>query len=102
MFLKRVPKVVCKTPKSVVTYVLSGTLMLWYDARLSIASNRNWSCVMILAQKYLARYETPFAAYMALQRALMMLYLSRGGSEREWCERIAPLFHRRYEKMLLN
>ena len=57
---------------------------------------------MILAQKYLARYETPFAAYMALQRALMMLYLSRGGTEREWCERIAPHFHRRYERMLLN
>jgi hypothetical protein len=57
---------------------------------------------MILAQKYLARYETPFAAYMALQRSLMILYMSRGGSEREWCERIAPLFHSRYEKMLLN
>jgi hypothetical protein len=57
---------------------------------------------MILAQKYLARYETPFAAYMALQRALMMLYMSRGGTETEWCERIAPLFHRRYERMLRN
>ena len=57
---------------------------------------------MILAQKYLARYETPFAAYMALQRALMMLYMSRGGTEKEWCERIAPLFHRRYERMLRN
>ena len=57
---------------------------------------------MILAQKYLARYETPFAAYMALQRALMLHYLSRGGSEQMWCERIAPLFHRRYEQMLQN
>ena len=57
---------------------------------------------MILAQKYLARYETPFAAYMALQRALLLLYLSRGGTEQKWCERIAPLFHRRYEKMLNN
>ena len=57
---------------------------------------------MILAQKYLARYETPFAAYMALQRALMLHYLSRGGTEQNWCERIAPLFHRRYERMLQN
>lgn len=57
---------------------------------------------MILAQKYLARYETPFAAYMALQRALMLLHLSRGGSERDWCERIAPIFHRRYQTMLSN
>ena len=57
---------------------------------------------MILAQKYLARYETPFAAYMALQRALMLHYLSRGGTEQNWCERIAPIFHRRYERMLQN
>lgn len=57
---------------------------------------------MILAQKYLARYKTPFAAYMALQRALMLHYLSRGGSEQKWCERMAPLFHRRYERMLRN
>ena len=57
---------------------------------------------MILAQKYLARYETPFAAYMALQRALMMLYLSRGGTEEVWCQRFAPVFHRRYERMLQN
>ena len=100
--LKRVPKVVCKIPKTLVTSRVRRTFILWYDARFGITSNRNWSCVMILAQKYLARYETPFAAYMALQRALMMLYLSRGGNEREWCERIAPLFHRRYQKMLLN
>jgi len=57
---------------------------------------------MILAQKYLARYATPFAAYMALQRQLMLLYVSRGGNEQKWCERMAPLFHRRYERMLSN
>ncbi len=52
---------------------------------------------MILAQKYLARYETPFAAYMALQRALLLHYLSRGGTEENWCKRIAPIFQRRYQ-----
>ena len=52
---------------------------------------------MILAQKYLARYETPFAAYMALQRALLMHYLSRGGTEQNWCERMAPKFRARYQ-----
>jgi hypothetical protein len=52
---------------------------------------------MILAQKYLARYETPFAAYMALQRALMMHYLKLGGSEERWCDQIAPVFHKRYQ-----
>ena len=54
---------------------------------------------MILAQKYLARYETPFAAYMALQRALMVHYLSRGGTEERWCNRIAPTFRARYQKV---
>ena len=52
---------------------------------------------MILAQKYLARYDTPFAAYMALQRALLLHYLSTGGTEERWCKEIAPLFHRRYQ-----
>lgn len=55
---------------------------------------------MILAQKYLARYKTPFAAYMALQRALMMHYLLRGGTEEKWCSQMAPRFHRRYQPML--
>lgn len=52
---------------------------------------------MILAQKYLARYDTPFAAYMALQRALLLHYLSRGGTEERWCAEIAPIFRRRYQ-----
>ncbi|MGQ0562772.1 MAG: hypothetical protein ACT443_12970 [Gemmatimonadota bacterium] len=52
---------------------------------------------MILAQRYLARYESPFAAYMALQRALMLHYLSRGGTAEHWCQRIAPIFRRRYQ-----
>lgn len=51
---------------------------------------------MILAQKYLARYETPFAAYMALQRALLLHYMSRGGTAETWCVKIAPIFRRRY------
>jgi hypothetical protein len=52
---------------------------------------------VILAQTYLARYKTPFAAYMALQRALMLRYLSAGGTEQLWCQRIAPVFAKRYE-----
>lgn len=52
---------------------------------------------MILAQKYLARYETPFAAYMALQRALLLHYLNCGGTEERWCQQIAPIFRRRYQ-----
>lgn len=61
---------------------------------------------MILAQKYLARYKTPFAAYMALQRALMVHYLLRGGSEEQWCAHMAPRFEKRYgplfDRMMKN
>lgn len=57
---------------------------------------------MMLAQKYLALYGTPFAAYMALQRALMLHYMSRGGSEEHWCNVLAPAFHERYKDLLKN
>ena len=61
---------------------------------------------MILAQKYLARHKTPFAAYMALQRALMMHYMLRGGTEEQWCKLMAPRFHGRYahvfDRMMKN
>jgi hypothetical protein len=33
---------------------------------------------------------------MALQRALMQRYVTRGGSKETWCERFAPIFRRRY------
>jgi hypothetical protein len=52
---------------------------------------------MILAEVFLARHGTPFAAYMALQSALLQRHLSRGGSLDEWCLQIAPAFRRRYE-----
>ena len=51
---------------------------------------------MVLVQQYLARHKSPFAAYMALQRALLRRYLLRGGTEELWCVRIAPAFRRRY------
>jgi hypothetical protein len=51
---------------------------------------------MILVQEYLARYGSPFAAYMGLQRALLRQFLLRGGTEETWCTRIAPAFRRRY------
>jgi len=54
----------------------------------------------ILAQIYLARHESPFAAYMALQRALMEHHLTRGGSPEDWCERMAPRFRQRYQPLV--
>lgn len=51
---------------------------------------------MILAHEYLARHRTPFEAYMALQRALMVRFMTRGGTEEWWCTRLAPAFRKRY------
>lgn len=55
---------------------------------------------MILAEQYLALYGTSFAAYMALQRALLKRYISRGGTKEQWCQRMAPAFQRRYQELL--
>lgn len=55
---------------------------------------------MILAQQYLGKKGDPFAAYMALQRALLARYISRGGTPEQWCERLAPAFQRRYGALL--
>jgi hypothetical protein len=47
-------------------------------------------------------YPTRFAAYTALQCALMRRFLARGGTQEEFCLRLAPVFHRRYAPMLLD
>lgn len=57
---------------------------------------------MEIARRYIARYPTPLAAYLALQCALMRRYLARGGTEEELCARLAPAFHRRYAPLLLE
>ncbi|CAN5165947.1 hypothetical protein BH23GEM4_BH23GEM4_23580 [soil metagenome] len=57
---------------------------------------------MEIARRYLARHPTPLAAYLALQCALMRRYLARGGTEEEFCARLAPAFHRRYAPLLLD
>jgi hypothetical protein len=51
---------------------------------------------MMMAQTYLARYQTPFAAYMALQRALLFHFLMRGGTPEQWSRGLAPAFSKRY------
>lgn len=55
---------------------------------------------MLLASTYLGRYPSRFAAYNALQCALMRHYIARGGSPSLWCERMAPKFRARYGWML--
>lgn len=60
------------------------------------AANVKERSMKILAELYLARHESQFAAYMALQRALLEHHLVRGGSVEDWCERMAPRFRQRY------
>lgn len=54
----------------------------------------------MLAEIYLARCGSGFEAYMALQRALIARWIARGGTEQSWCERMAPLYRRRYEMLV--
>lgn len=57
---------------------------------------------MEVARKYLEECPTRFAAYTALQCALMRCYMARGGTQEEFCLRLAPAFHRRYAPVLLE
>jgi hypothetical protein len=51
---------------------------------------------MGLADYYLARCGSGYAAYMTLQRALLSRWVARGGTEESWCTRLAPAFRARY------
>lgn len=51
---------------------------------------------MEVARGYLSRYPSRFAAYVALQVALMRRYTSRGGTVEEFCASLAPVYRRRY------
>jgi hypothetical protein len=55
---------------------------------------------MVLGEYYRGRCGNGFDAYMALQRALLARWLSRGGTEESWCRRIAPVFRERYGPMM--
>ena len=57
---------------------------------------------MILARSFRAKHGSGFAAYMALQAALMQHHLKRGGTVQQWCARLAPAFQRRYSAELLD
>ncbi|MGH7128382.1 MAG: hypothetical protein ACREIV_07420 [Planctomycetaceae bacterium] len=56
----------------------------------------------LLASSYRAKHQTGFAAYMALQAALMRHYVRRGGTVQHWCACMAPIFHERYAQELLG
>lgn len=55
---------------------------------------------MEIMRRHMAKQPTALAAYLALQSALMRRFLARGGTVEEFCERLAPTFHRRYAAVL--
>ena len=57
---------------------------------------------MELARRFVEECPTGFAAYVALQCALMRRYLARGGTTEDFCLRLAPAFHRKYAPLLLE
>ncbi|HYW05326.1 MAG TPA: hypothetical protein VE913_00140 [Longimicrobium sp.] len=57
---------------------------------------------MELARTFVGNAPSRFAAYIALQCALMRHHLARGGTTEDFCTRLAPVFHRRYAPLLLN
>jgi hypothetical protein len=57
---------------------------------------------MEIARKFLEECPTRFAAYTALQCALMRRYVARGGTTEEFCLRLAPVYHRRFAPLLLE
>lgn len=57
---------------------------------------------MEIARRFVDTQPTRFGAYLALQCALMRRYIARGGTAEEFCQRLAPVFHRRYGPLLLD
>lgn len=57
---------------------------------------------MEIARRFVDTQPTRFSAYIALQCALMRRYIARGGTAEEFCQRLAPVFHRRYGPLLLD
>lgn len=57
---------------------------------------------MEVARRFVESCPSRFAAYTALQCALMRRHLARGGTAEDFCLRLAPVFHRRYAPVLLE
>ena len=57
---------------------------------------------MEIIRRHMATQPTRLAAYLALQCALMRRFLAKGGTAEEFCERLAPIYHRRYAPLILG
>lgn len=57
---------------------------------------------METARRFVEAHPTGFAAYIALQCALMRRHVARGGTPEDFCARLAPVFRRKYAPVLLG
>lgn len=57
---------------------------------------------MEIARRFIRSAPSPFAAYLSLQTALMQRHVARGGTMEDFCQRLAPVFHRRWATLLLD
>lgn len=57
---------------------------------------------MELLRTYCSDEPLTLARYLALQRALMVRFMARGGTAEEFCTRIAPVFRRKYGALLVT
>ncbi len=71
------------------------------DQALKAGDSRWEEEVMEIIRRHMAMQPTRLAAYLALQCALMRRYLAKGGTAEEFCERLAPIYHRRYAPLIL-
>lgn len=53
-----------------------------------------------IERRFTAFYGSGLTAYLALQRALMRHFVAQGGTEAEFCERLAPVFRERHGRLL--
>lgn len=57
---------------------------------------------MEIVRRFKEIHTDPFEAYLALERALMTRYMARGGTAEDFCQRLAPVFRKRWGHLLLE
>ena len=57
---------------------------------------------MEIMRRHIATQPTRLAAYLALQCALMRRFVAQGGTAEDFCQRLAPIYHRRYAPVILG
>jgi len=57
---------------------------------------------MEIMRRFMEGQPTGFGAYIALQCALMRRFVAAGGTEEDFCARLAPVFHRKYAGVMLE